>query len=89
MIYGGAVKSSWPMQDAKNRLCELVERAATEGPQTITKHGREAAIVISMRDFKRMAAPSGSLMEFFRKSPLFGVELDLSRPKDVGREVPL
>ncbi len=35
----------WPLQEAKNRLSELIQRAETEGPQTITRHGTPVAVV--------------------------------------------
>jgi len=81
------MKRVWALQDAKNRFSEVVDRAVAEGPQTITRRGRETAIVVSMKDFKRLAAPEGSLVSFFRKSPLVGVELDLERSDDTGRTI--
>ena len=86
------MKRMWALQDAKNRFSEVVDRAVSEGPQTITRRGRETAVVVSMRDFKRferLAAPKGSLVSFFRKSPLVGVALDLERLDDYGRNVEL
>jgi hypothetical protein len=34
-------------------------------------------------------AMQGTLVEFFRRSPLFGLDLDLERDKDTGRDVEL
>ena len=36
----------WKLEDAKNRFSELVRRARSEGPQVVTKHGRESVVVI-------------------------------------------
>ena len=83
------MKRVWALQDAKNKFSEVVDRAVAEGPQTITRRGRETAVVVSMRDFKRLAAPKGGLVGFFRKSPLVGVDLDLERSDDYGRNVEL
>ena len=79
----------WALQDAKNRLSELVDRAIEEGPQTITRRGRETAVVVSVSDYKRLTKPEGSLVSFLRRSPLVGVELDLERVDDYGRKVDL
>jgi prevent-host-death family protein len=80
----------WALQDAKNRLSEVVNRAEKDGPQTITRHGKKAAVVISVRDYQRMGPRSaGSLVRFLRESPLAGIDLDLERDKDEGREVDL
>jgi len=83
------MKTAWAIQEAKNRFCEVVERALTEGPQTINRHGQETAVVVSIRDFQRLIKPRGDLISFFRRSPLVGVNLDVSRARDPGREVRL
>ena len=83
------MKRVWALQDAKNKLSEVVDRSIEEGPQTITRRGRESAVVLSMKDFKRLTGPKGSLVSFFRNSPLAGVDLDLERDEDFGRKVEL
>jgi antitoxin Phd len=79
----------WQLQEAKNRLSELVRRARDEGPQVITLHGRDAAVVVSARDYARTARRKQSLAEFVRRSPLAGVALELGRSRDTGRPVKL
>lgn len=83
------MKSSWALQDAKNRFSEVVDKALSQGPQLITRHGKDAVVIVSAKDFKRAKKSKGGLIEFFRKSPLYGVELDLTRSKDTGRKVDL
>lgn len=79
----------WQLNEAKNRLSELVRKAQREGPQVITLHGRDAAVVVSARAYRRMARPAGNLAEFMRASPLAGVALDLQRSRDTGRPTDL
>lgn len=79
----------WQLQEAKNRLSELVRKAREEGPQVITLHGRDAAVVVSARDYARQAKPKEGLAEFLRRSPLAGVPLDIGRSRDTGRPVKL
>jgi len=79
----------WQLQDAKNRLSELVRKAREEGPQVITLHGRDVVVVVSAGEFKRIAKPRGSLVDFLRKSPLVDSALDKARSGDTGREVGL
>lgn len=79
----------WQLQEAKNRLSEVVRRARSEGPQVITLHGADAAVVVSARDFVQMSRRKGKLVDFFRKSPLVGVDLDIARPRDIGRKIKL
>jgi antitoxin Phd len=44
----------WPMQDAKARFSELLDTCLQEGPQIITKRGAEAAVLVPVRDRKRL-----------------------------------
>ena len=57
---------SWQLQDAKNHFSEVVEEALTHGPQTVTRHGREVVVVLSIEDYRRMQKPQNSLLEFFQ-----------------------
>lgn len=77
------------MQDAKNRLSELVNDAVEKGPQTITRRGQPTAVVLSMRQFQELTTGRDDLLTFFQKSPLAGVDLDLGRDRDTGRDVPI
>jgi antitoxin Phd len=43
----------WPMQQAKARLCELIDRALKEGPQTVTHHGKPVAVVVPAGEYRR------------------------------------
>jgi antitoxin Phd len=79
----------WQLQEAKNQLSEVVRKAQSEGPQVITVHGADAAVVIAAKDYARLRRPKGRLVEFFRKSPLVGVELELTRDRDTGRKIEL
>lgn len=79
----------WQLQDAKNRLSELVRKARAEGPQVITLRGRDAVVVMSTNEFGKLSRPRGSLVNFFRKSPLAGVNLDIDRSRDTGRRIDL
>ena len=82
-------RARWQLQEAKNCLSEVVRRARSEGPQVITLHGSDAAVVVSAQDFGRMSRPKGNLVDFFRGSPLAGIRLTLTRSKDTGRAIDL
>ena len=79
----------WQLQEAKNQLSEVVRKAQREGPQVITLHGADAAVVVSAKDYGRLSRPKGKLVDFFRKSPLVGIELNLTRDRDTGRRIEL
>lgn len=80
---------SWQLQEAKNRLSEVIRKARSEGPQIITLHGATAAVVVSAQDYGRMTRPKGKLVNFFRSSPLVGLKLSFARSKDTGRAIDL
>ena len=80
----------WQLQEAKNRLSEVVRKATDEGPQVITLRGDDAVVVIAARDYARLTRrPKGTLVEFFHNSPLRGTGFGVSRSPDTGRDVQL
>ena len=83
------MKTAWALQDAKNRFSEVVNQALSEGPQVITRHGKDTAVVLSVEDFQQLAKPRGTLAKFFRTSPLVSAKLDLGRAADTGRGIDL
>ena len=76
----------WQLQVAKARLSEVIKRAMKEGPQKITVHGDPTAVVISNEEYERLKHPKGSFVKFMRSSPLYGVELNLSREQTLTRD---
>ncbi len=83
------MQHTWALQDAKNRFSELVEQALHDGPQVVTRRGKETVVVLSVVAFQKLTAKQESLVTFLRNSPLAGVELDLERQADYGRKVAL
>src|SRR5271155_3279291 len=82
----------WQLQTAKAKFSEVVRLGRTEGPQRITRQGKEAVVMISDEQYNRLTAKSHqpkSIVQFFRESPLVGVDLDLERDRDTGRDIEL
>jgi prevent-host-death family protein len=79
----------WQLQEAKNRLSQLVSQAAKGGPQIITVRGKPAAVLLSNEEYQRLTQPRTRLTDFFKNSPLSDLELDLERSSDLSREVDL
>ncbi|MEI9478341.1 MAG: type II toxin-antitoxin system Phd/YefM family antitoxin [Deltaproteobacteria bacterium] len=71
----------WQLQDAKNRFSEVVNKAIKHGPQIITKRGVETVIVLSYAEYRKVILNRKKLSDFFRESPLAGVDLDLRHDK--------
>jgi antitoxin Phd len=70
----GASEAVWSLQDAKNKFSALVEAARRNGPQTVTKRGEPAVVVVAAEEYERLCK-----LEQERR-PSF-VELLLSGPK--------
>lgn len=81
--------AKWQLQEAKNKFSEVVRKATQEGPQIVTKHGKDSVVVLSVKDYKKMEQPKTSLVEFFQNSPLTSVELDVDRDKSSSRDISL
>jgi prevent-host-death family protein len=73
---------SWTVAEAKAKFSELIEQAQSAGPQTITRNGRKAAVVVSAEEWERKTKRVGNLAEFFGGSPLRGSGLKVKRSKD-------
>ena len=84
--------SRWQLQTAKARFSELFRRARSEGPQYVTKAGKEAVVIIPAEEFERLTErrhQPKNLVDFFRNSPLVGADVDLGREPDYGRDFDL
>jgi prevent-host-death family protein len=62
--------TAWQIQEAKNKLSELIDRAMAEGPQVITRHGVEVVVVMPYTGYKRLTARKQRLGDFLMSSPL-------------------
>jgi antitoxin Phd len=76
----------WQVQEAKQRFSEVLRRAQSDGPQIITRHGEEVAVIIEATEFHRLASDTMDFKEFLRSGPSWD-DLDLTRPKDPPREI--
>lgn len=82
-------KGNWTVAEAKAKFSEVLERAEKEGPQRITKHGKDAVVVVSAATWKQRKKRRGNLAEFFRNSPLRGANLSFERLDEKPREIEL
>ena len=83
------MNSLWQLQQAKNRFSEVVDKALAHGPQTVTRHGREVVVIVSAEEYRRMKQPLGSLLACLQVPAEYAVELDVSRSRDLPREIDL
>jgi prevent-host-death family protein len=76
----------WQLQDAKQRFSELLRSARREGPQIVTRHGEEVAVVVSMEDYRRLTSDKPAFKEFILAAPDLGV-LEVKRSSEWARIV--
>ncbi len=77
---------TWSVQDAKTRL--VIERARSEGPQTINHHGKERAVVLSIEDYRRLMAHRPDFKAYLLGDPKVD-DFSIDRDRDAGRLIEL
>ena len=83
------IENHWQLQDAKNKFSSLVDKAQHKGPQVVTKHGKDAVVILSIEDYKILIKPEKNLVSFLQSSPLAKEELNIKRKKDTPRDIEL
>ena len=84
------METCWQLQEAKNRLSDVIRQAMIRGPQMITLRGKPAVIVLSVETFLQLTRNPEPLSRFFAESPLKGMEIDFERDRDDrGRDISL
>ena len=62
----------WQVQEAKNHFSEVIDRALSEGPQTVTRHGKPVVRVVAVDEEgaePRAGGGTDGFMEFFLSAP--------------------
>jgi prevent-host-death family protein len=80
------VSARWPLQKAKNEFSRVVDRALSEGPQTVTRHGKPVVVVSAISGARSRTGSrkaSRALLALLRSCPV-----DLSRIVTRDRSVP-
>jgi prevent-host-death family protein len=85
----------WQIQEAKQRFSEVIRAVTQEGPQIITRHGEEVAVIIDMAEYHRLAHPAVNLTEILLGGPKLDDDIDVfadieaERKADFGRVIDL
>ncbi len=78
----------WQLQEAKQRFSELVRHARAHGPQVVTRHGEEVAVVVSIEQYRRLTDQLPNFKEFLLAAPDLDA-LEIDRPRGPARVVEL
>ncbi|ONI87199.1 prevent-host-death protein [Saccharothrix sp. ALI-22-I] len=68
----------WQLQEAKQRFSELIRSVETDGPQFVTRHGEEVAVVIDIAEYRRLRGGGEDFKAFLRAAPDLDLEVDRS-----------
>jgi antitoxin Phd len=80
--------SVWQIQEAKSRLSEVIEEATTKGPQIITRHGSERAVLLSIDEYRSLTAHKPNLRDYLLSGPKVD-DFEIKRDRRVGRKINL
>ena len=78
---------TWQIKDARANFSALVDKAISDGPQIVTRHGKKAVVVVSMEEWMRRERRRGDLVDFFANSPLREEGIEIERQRDYPREI--
>lgn len=65
----------WQLQDAKNRLSEVIKLARSQGPQVVTVRGKRTAVILSATDYDALRADRPSLVDDLLGGPTWDEEM--------------
>ncbi len=89
-----AVPDHWQIQDAKQRFSEMIRAVASEGPQVITRHGEDVAVVVGIEEYRRLTRPVVDLAGVLLGGPKVDdgaadvfAEVEAERKADFGRVI--
>jgi antitoxin Phd len=77
----------WQLQEAKQQFSRLVDRARSEGPQIVTRHGKEVAVVLDVNEYRRLRGEEKDFKEFLLGPPYVDVDIPIERDPDPGRDI--
>jgi prevent-host-death family protein len=80
---------TWTVASAKAKLSKVIDLARSRGPQTITRNGQIAVVIVAAEEWERKTKRVGNLAEFFAASPLRASGLKPKRLKDRSTKINL
>jgi prevent-host-death family protein len=81
------VDGRWQLQEAKQRFSELIRSVEADGPQFVTRHGEEVAVVVSIAEYRRLRQGGRDFKDFLQSAP--DVDLEVGRSTVPARRMDL
>ena len=84
----------WQIQEAKQRFSEVIRAVTQHGPQVITRHGEDVAVIIDIAEYHRLTGPAADLAELLLGGPKLDdphaevfAQIEAERKADFGRTI--
>ena len=81
------MRTTWKLQDAKAKFSKVVEDALNLGPQLVTRRGRKAVVVVSVKEYEELVLNKPSFKDFLLNCPKMGNDFELERQQDIPRSL--
>jgi prevent-host-death family protein len=79
----------WQLQTAKQKFSELVDKTLADGPQVVTRRGREVVVVVSIEEYRRLKGRKMDFKQFLTEGPPYFDDLEIERSSELSRPVDL
>ena len=83
------MQHSWQLQEAKNRFSEVVEEALQNGPQTVTRHGRETVVILAYAEYLKLKPAQPNILTALQIPQEYRVDLAVERSQEITRNIEL
>ena len=83
------MKTTWKLQDAKSQFSKLVEEALHHGPQYVTRRGKDAVVIVSVKDYESLTSQTPTFKEFLLNCPTLDEPLQIERSQERPRSIEL
>ena len=67
----------WPVQEAKARFSELLEKTVKDGPQIVTKRGVETAVLVPIEEWRKLQQRAQPSLKELLLAPEPRFEMDI------------
>ena len=81
--------TAWSVQDAKARFSELLEACVNKGPQIVTKRGAETAVLVPIKEWKRMSSAARPSLKSLLLSNVARGDLAIPKRGNIKRRPPI
>ena len=80
---------SWSVQQAKAKFSEFLKATIEQGPQMVTYHGEETAVLVPVAEYRKLKAASRPTLKQWLLAPTPNFEIPLRPRKEYSLRAPV